>query len=804
MVILLGGTMVRRKLEETTIADFGGGWNVADSDLNMSSRYQPVSENIIRGANGSFTPRWGTQLFCDMRVGSTAVLDLNPVAYSVTNTSAYITITKTAHGRADGDHLTITAASILTSTLGGIPATSLLGTFGIVVIDADNFKFAVDTAATSTTTGNLNLGDAVTFDDYILAGNILHMQYFNRHMVVFDDIGEIAKVDDETGVATRIWSANHADTLTSGLVPTRACIGWSSTTFKSSIIACNGADRDKPIQIDEDFAVEFLIDKATLSNAHVPCADIVLGMQGYVIFGRTANGGGTNTGDPFVSLSALNTDGTFSGEASPQDAMDKDLSMITDTVNPIVIGAAPFRDKLFVAFYDRGMIGTLGIYSSGGDHEPDFSDTISEHGTVSHRTLVPLGNDIFMCDYAGVPSVSISSQSTAFIPVRVSELIGPEIQRHLANLSEQTLKEKAFAVFNKSDRQYMLFLPKYDDATLSAASNPFLFNDALKENDQALMIIPNHKLFTRSYITIAGATSIGTLDAGDINGSRLVVDIVDKDTILVQLGDHPIADTPTYGGGTSVTAVPINDETICYAFEYNKELKIRRWTRLRDLNFSCGASTQRGRLYFAKDGRIFRYGNNDEPLYADEISNYDERTWINSHAYTAGTRVYDSSNLRTYVARIGHTSAAAGTFATERSTNLDLWEEYEGEPIVWELETPWSDLNKRGDNKLLKYVSHDTEGSGQFTFSVFTNQAYRDASSYALAPKREVQFTAGDAGGFGMTDPQSWSSGRRTREERLWPMPCKGKLLLLRYTGSTRAYTRIISTTLFYIPGSTR
>lgn len=796
--------MVRKTLKDTTVADFGGGWNVADSDLNMSSRFQPLSENIIRGVNGSFTPRWGYQLFCDLRTGAISTLDLNPVAYSVTDGSAYITITKVAHGKANGDHLTVSAAVLLTSTLGGIPIADCVGTFGIVVIDVDTFKFAVATAAGSTTTGNINLGDAAVFDKHVLAGNVLHMQYFNRHMVLFDDIGEVAKVNDDTGVATRIWSAFHADTLDTDLVPTRACVGWSSTTFKSTIIACNGADRDKPLQIDEDFDVEFLIDKATLNNAHVPCADIVIGMQGYVIFGRTANGGDTDTGDPFISISALNTDATFSGEAAPQDAMDKDLSMITDTVNPIVIGMAPFRDKLFVAFYDRGMIGTLGIYNTDGDHEPDFNDTISEHGTVSHRTLVPLGNDIFMADYAGVPSVSISTQSGSFVPVRVSELIGPEIQRHLANLSEETLRTKAYALFNKSDRQYMLFLPKYDENTLSAANDPFLFNDALKELDQALMIIPNHKLFTRSSITIAGSAAIGTLAAVDINGTREVVAIIDKDTIVIQLGDHPVADTPAYGGGSGVSAVPVNDETICYAFEYNKELKIRRWTRLRDLNFACGAATQRGRVYFAQAGRMFRYGNNDEPLYADEISNYDERTWIVNHAYTAGTRVYDSVDMRTYVARIDHTSAAAGTFAADRADNVDFWEEYLGEPIVWELETPWSDLNERADNKLIRYVSHDTEGTGQFTFSIFTNRAYRDPQSYALAPKHAIQFSAGGVGGYGMLDPQSWGTGRRTREERIWPMPCKGKLLRLRYDGATRDYTRIISSTLYYLLGSTR
>lgn len=790
-----------RGLDDTTIADFGGGWNVADSDLNMSSRFQPVSDNLIRGVNGSFAVRWGYQLFADCRDGEEGTIDLNPVDYSVSNNSAYITITKVGHGLADGDHITITAAAILTGTLGSIPAADCVGTFGVVVIDADNFKFAVATAASSTTTGTINLGDSVVTDDHTLAGDIVHMQYFNRHMLLFDSIGEIAKMSDVDGSLERIWSAHHADTLTSGLVPTRETELVSSTTFKSTVISCNGYDRDKPLQIDEAFAVEFLVDKTTSSNAFVPTADIVLALQKYVIFLRTGNV--ADSGDPIASFSAQGTDGTFANEPIPADAVDVDLSMITDTVNPVIIGAGPFRDKVFVAFYDRGMIGTIGIYD-GADHEPDFSDTISEHGTIAHRTIVPLGNDIFMCDYAGVPSVSISTQSGAFVPVRLSELIGPAIQRHLASLSEDSLRKKAFALFNKSDRMYMLFIPKCDEVAQELPEEPFLFNDELKELDQALVIAPNHKLFDHSSVTIAGSVDINTLDAADINGVREVVHVVDKDSFVIQLGGHPEAADTTYGGGTNVTLTPINDETICYGFEYNKELKIRRWTRLRGLNFACGAATQRGRIYFAKEGRVYRYGSSDEPIYADEVSNYDFAEWDNSATYSAGDRVYDSSDGRTYVARVDHTGPGSGTFADYRDEFFDNWEEYQGESIVWALETPWSDFKMRGNQKSLKYMSFDTEGTAQFTMSVFTNQAYRDPQTYALAPKRSVQFSGGSVGGYGMLDPQGWGTGRRTREERVWPMPARGKLFKLRYEGETKDHLRVISTTLYYKSGGIR
>lgn len=789
--------MPNPRLEQTTIADFGGGWNVADSDLNMSSRYQPISENVLRGVNGSFAVRWGYQLFADTRDGTVDEYDGSSIAYSVSNGSPFITLTKNSHGFSNGDHITISEATILTSTLGAIPVADLLGSHGIIVINANTFKFAVRTAATSGTTGNLDLG-TYTIDDHTLVGNIIHAQYFNRHMVLFDDIGEIAKMSDEDGTCTRIWDMYKASLLSGTPAASRHCDHWSSTTFKSTVIAVNGYDKDKPIQIEEDFTTSFLVDGSTLVNTHVPRADIVLGMQKYVILVRT------EYGDPFVEFSAQGTDGTFTRETLPEDAVEVDLSMITDTVNPVLLGAAPFRDKLFLAFYDRGMIGTLGIYNSDGDHVPDFSDTISENGTIAHRTIVPLGNDVFMADYAGVPSLTLSSQSSTVVPTRLSELIGPEIQKHLASLSEETLAAKAFAIFNKSDRMYMLFIPKCDEVAQQLPASPFLFNDTLKANNQALLIAPNHRLFDNSYVEIAGAVDIGTLDSSDINGTREVVYIVDKDTIVVQLGDAPAADADINGGGSNVTITPINDETICYGFEYNRELKIRRWTRLRGMNFDCGAVTQRGRVYFAKEGRVFRYGSSEEPIYADEVSNYDEAAWAISTAYTAGTRVYDDDDRLTYVCRQDHTSGGSGTFANAREVFPNYWEQYLGEPINWSVETPWSDFKMRGDVKQLKYVSHDTEGTGQFDFAVFTNQSYRNPQSYAPSPAREVQFSGGSVGGYGMIDPASWGSGRRTREERLWPFPVRGKLMRLKYSGQTREHLRVIATTLYYTKGRVR
>jgi hypothetical protein len=208
-------------------------------------------------------------------------------------------------------------------------------------------------------------------------------------------------------------------------------------------------------------------------------------------------------------------------------------------------------------------------------------------------------------------------------------------------------------------------------------------------------------------------------------------------------------------------------------------------------------------VYLAKGGKVYRYGNAEEPLYADKINEYN-KTWTVSTAYVVGDLVYDTDIQRTFECLIANTSAASGTFEQDRDLVAGNWTEYVGIPINWALETPWSDLSKRGVNKTVKYVGHDTEGSDSFTFSLFSNQFYRNRDDYQLIPNRSMEFNAGDYAGFGTKNALKFASGRRTREEKLWPMPVKGKLIKMRYEGSTVRSIRIIGTTLHYLLGGAR
>ena len=99
-------------LTETTIRDFGGGWNVSDSDKSLTSKYQTISDNIVRQTDGSFSIRPGTRLFADLKQGTETTVNNEVVAVTTSANSGWMKIVKTAHGLTSGKHINITAWSV--------------------------------------------------------------------------------------------------------------------------------------------------------------------------------------------------------------------------------------------------------------------------------------------------------------------------------------------------------------------------------------------------------------------------------------------------------------------------------------------------------------------------------------------------------------------------------------------------------------------------------------------------------------------------------------------------------------------
>lgn len=185
-------------LEDSSVKDFGGGWNTSDSDQNLNSRFQPISDNIVRGIDGSFGPRQGMGLWCDFATGTATDLGNIAIAIGTVNGTAKVLVDLPVnHGLTGGNHITISG---LTADVNGIPFAEINGTHSVVIVDPNSMSFHVRVNATSTAT--VSRAADIVLDNNLLGGNIIHEQYFSRKLIVFTDIGEIGTAADD-GTADR-------------------------------------------------------------------------------------------------------------------------------------------------------------------------------------------------------------------------------------------------------------------------------------------------------------------------------------------------------------------------------------------------------------------------------------------------------------------------------------------------------------------------------------------------------------------------------------------------------------------------
>jgi hypothetical protein len=162
--------------------------------------------------------------------------------------------------------------------------------------------------------------------------------------------------------------------------------------------------------------------------------------------------------------------------------------------------------------------------------------------------------------------------------------------------------------------------------------------------------------------------------------------------------------------------------------------------------------------------------------------------------------VYDNHDGLVYKC-LADVTTTAPSFQEAREAELDSWEEYKGEPISFEWELPWSDFGARQHTKALRFCHVDANGLAQFTVELFTDNIYKDAATGQLTPARSLTFVPNEAGAYG-AGPQVYGAGRRTREQKLWQMPVKCKLLKVRTSGQTTQSLSISAFSFLYQKGS--
>ena len=813
------------KLNNTTVRDFGGGLNVVDSEQNLTSRFSPIFDNMVTYTDRRAGPRFGYEMWLKLKQGQERSGSASGTVRTALDSNV-LTFKQTAHGYASGDHLELSGFTDVPG-ISGIPAAEVNRVHSIRrVIDADNFEIVVmSTADVTGVSGVLNWN--YKYDNHALGGVPIECTYFANYILLWTSTGEILRID-RFKVVERIWDQRIAFVVDPSLP------GWTQTEFVAhdifgkELICSNG--HDKPLTIDfnrtvpNNNLVQYALDliDGAYTNAFIPAFDACKSSFRYFTVHDT-DAQEYPDHQTEIRVSARDTFMVFQGTTNPQDSTDIDMSKIAASPEQTVRGFATIKDTILVISPTTTTMLKYGQYTTDEAHDPIPIDTLNGFGTNAPRTIVEIGSDVFMVDFNGVPSAKLSTISNAVIPERVSNYIETMMARHIGRLRKETMRLHAFGFYDGKNRAVHFYLPKFDEQnSYTMTDDPFYFDlDMAQSEDTKQTLILRydaHLLEVDDQIDISGATGFSTITADNINGRRRVVSVLSENYLLVSIGQdlpasEPITTMVTGGGGNNVNIKPVNDGTVGYIYHYVPQLKLTAWSRFKTrprqktptvqewLRFNCGCSTLEGRCFlFTPDGYVMRYGSADSPVYADWYKMYDYPSWMSGKSYVKGDRVYDSHTDLVFLC-LEDVTTSAPTFEDARLAEPDSWEEYRGEPIDFAWELPWSDFGQRQNTKALRFIHLDANGLAEFTVETFADNIYKDAATGKLMPARSITFVPNEAGAYG-AGQQVYGAGRRTREQRLWQVPVKCKILKLRLTGQTTQSLSISAISMLYQKGS--
>jgi hypothetical protein len=806
------------KLKNTTIRDFGGGLNVVDSEQNLTSKFAPVFDNFVTYTDRRVGPRYGFEMWLKLKQGvessGTADITITTIAEN-----KIITVAWAGHpASGTNGHVAISGWDI---TFNGVTPEMMNRVHGVRrIIDANSFEIVVSNSPTAAGTSPL---ESINwkYDTHLLGGEPVECKYFANYVIVWSSTGEIIRIDRSKN-AQRIFS--HAIAFAQN--STR--IGWTYTDlvasdiFGAQLICSNG--RDKPLAIDftNDEWVTPLVDPGnSSSNIEIPAFDACKSAFRYF----TVHDTDLRDFPDYVTnirISAKDTAVVFSTAPAPGEAMDIDMSKIVASPEQAVRGFATIKDALLVITPTATTLMKYGVMvetsgTAGLLHDPQPIDTLSGFGSNAPRSIVEIGSDVFMIDFNGVPSAKLSSVSNAVMPERVSNYIESMMSSHIGRIRKETMRLKTFGFYDSKNRSVHFYLPKYDAADVRLlTTDPFFFDSDMGLNDtlkQAIIArIDGHKFEEGDLLDVSNSTNVGEVDAANINGRRQVISVLNDDYIMMSIGETlPTAPPATNisGGGNAIQIRPVNNGSIGYIYHYVPQLKLYAWSRFKTatphavnpLLFNCGCSTIEGRSFvFTPDGYMMRYGSADQPCHADWFGMYDYASWTSGHTYTVGARVFDASDGLVYKC-LEDVTTTAPTFAQARALMPDHWEEYKGEPIHSRWELPWADFGSRQATKALRFVHVDASGDARFFFCVSVDNIYKDAATGIHTPARELSFVPNEAGAYG-AGAQVYGAGRRTREQKLWQVPVKFKLLKACVRAETVGPLSISAISFMYQQGS--
>lgn len=250
------------------------------------------------------------------------------------------------------------------------------------------------------------------------------------------------------------------------------------------------------------------------------------------------------------------------------------------------------------------------------------------------------------------------------------------------------------------------------------------------------------------------------------------------------------------------TIVFLPDDT-AFVYTNNEKLRYSSWTHYMSVDFQCACASLLGRIYGARDMRVYQLGNSvyaSENYTADKLLDRDG-TWANGTAYTAGDLVFDSDTGEVYTCSVSHTSLLGGTFAEDRTQRTGNWVLYDGVAIAFDMEMPWLTGKAQMKVKHLRFTNIGSLGNAEFTLALYVDGLYKDINGTVIAdPALSMKFIGNQAGGFGV-DEGPFGGGRKSHDPRLYRTPCRFKSIKPRLTGSVKKPLTFTNMTFLYAQG---
>jgi hypothetical protein len=294
------------------------------------------------------------------------------------------------------------------------------------------------------------------FTDINTAHNntIIDGTYYNSRIVVVTEDGWVLTVDGD-GVVTVIWNPTIAATrFGAPSIWTDKTTQVSFVSFKDKLAIHNG--KDKPLQIDATFTVNYLQDAGSGSNVNTPIGK----------YGCTAGNyhciAGIFGSPTVVYISAQGTIGTYPGDAAPNDSISIDVGAYAPEGAASIRGLSGYRSFLIVHMQGISLQVRLGNYD-GTTHKPEFPDTFPKFGLIGNRCKSVVDNDLVFAGIGGLSSAKRNVFSGNLDSDYLSSKIENEYRRVVGGLTDTQQLISTFSVFDPLSNVFITVAPGTDD-----------------------------------------------------------------------------------------------------------------------------------------------------------------------------------------------------------------------------------------------------------------------------------------------------------------------------------------------------